>query len=92
MSIPLQPDQFGKKEKPIRSLPRRRVLTENLQPTQAYVDPVKVQKIAQADPNTFDTVPVVLKKNGKYLVQDGHHRGAANVVRGERYTEVRIAR
>ena len=92
MSQPLSPDQFGRKDKPIRQMPRRRVLTSNLQPTQAYVDPSKIEKIADADPGSFDTVPVVLRKNGKYLIQDGHHRAAAMVVRGERYTEVRIAR
>lgn len=92
MSIPLSTNQFELKGKPVRSMPRRKVLVSKLVPTQVDHDPEKVASMAAKDPADFDKVPVVGKHDGEYYIIDGHHRAAAAMVRGDRTVEVRIVK
>jgi ParB-like chromosome segregation protein Spo0J len=71
MSIPFSSDQF------VRGRPTKRVPVAALRPTQVYVDPAKVQRMAKKPGR--DLPPVVISSAGD--VYDGHHRYSAAQVR-----------
>lgn len=93
MSIPLQPGQFELKDKPVPSMPRRKVAIRKMLPTQITFDPEKVKSMAQRDADDFDKVPVIGKRpDGAYDVIDGHHRIARGILKGEPTCDVRIVK
>lgn len=92
MSVPLSTNQFELKNKPIRDMPRRKVSVSKFLPTQVDSDPEKIASMEKKDPSSFEKVPVVLKKDGMYLVGDGHHRIAAAMNRGDSTVDVRIVK
>jgi hypothetical protein len=79
MSIPLNPEQWERKDKPIRSMPTRSVRLDKVVSTQNDYDPAKVENVA-------------VKKNGKYHILDGHHRVASDILNGNDRTELRIVK
>jgi hypothetical protein len=90
MSIPLNPEQWERKDKPIRSMPTRSVRLDKVVSTQNDYDPAKVENMAQGARG--NKVPVAVKKNGKYHILDGHHRVASDILNGNDRTELRIVK
>jgi hypothetical protein len=72
MSIFLSPDQFT------RGRPTRRLRVDGLEPTQVYVNPQKVQRMAKKPGSELP--PIVSSADGH--VYDGHHRYASTLLKG----------
>ncbi len=93
MSVPLSSTQFGSPNKPIRTMPVRRVRISKLFPTQATYDDKKVAAMAAKEPDDISTLPIVGRRgDGGYGIMDGHHRLTAAAARGDTYAKVRIPR
>lgn len=87
MSVPFSPDQFERADRPIRSMPVRRVRSDRLRSTQVYLDEHKVNSMRRAG-GVPSKIPLVVKHDGLYFIQDGHHRAAADASSG--YVRVRV--
>jgi hypothetical protein len=89
VSAPFNSSQFEKG--PNRAMPRVRVRTSRLSPTQVDYKVEQIRKISAQDPRGIEHDPVVHPFQGRYHISDGHHRVAAAMMRGDTAVTVKRA-
>ena len=86
MSVPLNTRQWGQRSGfgVVKNVP-----VEKLEFSQANLDDEKVDRMAQSSQKDWD-VPVGAEIGDRVVVEDGHHRAAARIKRGNKYVPVRV--
>lgn len=81
------------------NMPVEEISFSDMYNNQADIDKKKMDKLLELsvselkgikDTTTSSDIPYVIEYNGKYQIQDGHHRLAALYVKGEQTAQVRV--